>query len=242
MVVSLPFTVNLDHDGVFDVNPLELVLVSLTSMYYKIPGDPFTTLKLLKIDESLCEFVKACYENNLKIDLFTEHNGYDIMEMIHEDLHSKIHVSHINSDSDGETNVRLDDVAHTNNPNPNLQGRFLLEVEDPDDEQVKSKFKAKHDVSYPSFNHGTPWNECKPMLGMRDVSQGRCVGLKGKKPKKINDDECETNKQGSKIGLWDDLNMRDREGINIISYGHKACYPMLSTNSVRHIYATFKKR
>ncbi|GKB19187.1 hypothetical protein Tco_0853110 [Tanacetum coccineum] len=43
-------------------------------------------------------------------------------------------------------------IRQTDNPNPNLQGRFLLEVEDPDDEQVGSKFKAKQDVSYPSFN------------------------------------------------------------------------------------------
>ncbi|GKA93038.1 hypothetical protein Tco_0815024, partial [Tanacetum coccineum] len=117
MVVSLPFTVNLCHDGLFQVNPLEyvhfdsrviddvsfdgmsfkdffatirrLVLVSPTSMYYKVPSDLRTALKLLKTNEDLCEFVKACYENNLKIDLFTEHNGYAIMEMIDEELHPK---------------------------------------------------------------------------------------------------------------------------------------------------------
>nr|GEV03022.1 hypothetical protein [Tanacetum cinerariifolium] len=298
IVVSLPFTVNLYHDGVFVFNPLEyvyfdsrviddvgfdgmsfkdflatirrLVLVSPTSMYYKNPGDPLTTLKLLKNDEGLCEFVKACFENNLKINLFTEHN-----EMIHEDLHLKKPISHVDSHSDGETNVRLDDVAYvveqfkhknegnvniprmntddpwlnklvgndtfigqTDNPNPNLKGRFLLKVEDPDNEHVESKFKAKQDVSYPSFNLNTPRNECKPVLGMRfespqqlkhmlanygvqhgyqlwymqndhnkllafysrDVSQGKCVGLKGKKPKTVDDDECETSKQGSKKG------------------------------------------
>nr|GEX73415.1 ribonuclease H-like domain-containing protein [Tanacetum cinerariifolium] len=106
MVVPLPFTVNLYHDGLFRVNPLEyvhfdsrfigdvsfddmsfkdfvatirkLVLVSPTSMYYKIP----------------------------------KHNGYDIMEMIHEDLHPKKPISHVDLDSDGEIDVPLDDVAH----------------------------------------------------------------------------------------------------------------------------------
>ncbi|GJT07890.1 retrovirus-related pol polyprotein from transposon TNT 1-94 [Tanacetum coccineum] len=123
------------------------------------------------------------------------HNGYDILEMIDEELHPKKPVSHVDSDLDVETNQPLDDVAHvvdqfkhenkgnvnihkmtiydpwlnklvengtfigqTNNPNPNSQDRFLLEVEDLDDEQVKSKFKAKQNVSYPSFNHDTPWN------------------------------------------------------------------------------------
>nr|GFA48320.1 hypothetical protein [Tanacetum cinerariifolium] len=114
MVVSFPFTMKLYHDRVFQVNPLEyanydskvindfsfdglsfkdffatirrLFLVSLTTMYYKIPSDPLTALNLLKTNEDLCEFVNACYENSLKINLFTKHNGYDIMEMIDEEL------------------------------------------------------------------------------------------------------------------------------------------------------------
>ncbi|GKG39369.1 hypothetical protein Tco_0463514, partial [Tanacetum coccineum] len=90
-----------------------LVIVSTISMYYKIPSNPVTALKLLKNDEDLCQFVKACYENNLLVDLFIKHNGYDIMEMIHEDLHPKKPIGHVesDSDSDGETNVPLDDVA-----------------------------------------------------------------------------------------------------------------------------------
>ncbi|GJT56835.1 hypothetical protein Tco_0991889 [Tanacetum coccineum] len=263
------------HSRIFFATIRRLVLVSPTSMHYKITSDPLTALKLLETNENLCSFVKACYENNLKIDLFTQHNGYGIMEMIDEDLHPKKPVSHLDSDSDVETNHPLDDVAHvvkqieyeddgnvniprmttddpclnklvgngtfigqTENPNPNLQGRFLLEVEDRDDEQVESKFKAKKNVSYPSFNLDTPWNECKPVLGMRfkipqqlkhmlanygvqhgyqlwymqqdhnkllvfcgrDVSEGKCAGLKGKKPKKVDNEECETSKQGSKKG------------------------------------------
>ncbi|GKF72502.1 hypothetical protein Tco_0208616, partial [Tanacetum coccineum] len=57
-------------------------------------------------------------------------------------------------------------IGQTENPNPNLQGRFLLEVEDPNDEQVEFKFKAKKNVSYPSFNPDTSCNECKPVLEM----------------------------------------------------------------------------
>ncbi|GJZ21533.1 hypothetical protein Tco_0558572, partial [Tanacetum coccineum] len=58
-------------------------------------------------------------------------------------------------------------IGQTDNLNPNLQGRFLLEVEDLDDKQVEYKFEAKHNMSYPSFNPDTPWNECKPVLRMR---------------------------------------------------------------------------
>nr|GEX41873.1 hypothetical protein [Tanacetum cinerariifolium] len=177
-------------------------------MYYKILSDPVTALKSLKSDEDLGQFVKACYENNLKIDLFTEHNGYDIIEMIHEDLQRKKTVSHVDSDSDGEINVPLDDVAHVvEQIEHENKGRSMLEVEDPDNERVESKFKAKQDVSCPFFNPDTPWNECKPndhnkLLAFcgRDVSEGKCVVLKGKKPKTFDDDECETSKRGRKKG------------------------------------------
>ncbi|GKB40334.1 hypothetical protein Tco_0885276 [Tanacetum coccineum] len=35
---------------------------------------------------------------------------------------------------------------------------------------------------------------------MRDVSEGKCVGLKGKKPKIVDNEECESSKHGSKKG------------------------------------------
>nr|GEW57537.1 hypothetical protein [Tanacetum cinerariifolium] len=263
-------------------------------------------------------------KTTLKIDLFTEHSGYDIMSIIVEELHPKKLVSHVDSNSDVKTN-HPDDVAHVveqfehdhkvnvkisrmttddtwlnklvgngtfighiENSNPNLQGIFLLKLEDPDDELVESKFKAKKNVSCPSFNPDTPWNECKPVLGMRfespqqlhmlanygvqhgyqlwyihkdhnkilvfygrNVSEGKCAGLKGKKPITIDNVECESRKQSSKKGdgskksdgrkavneiiinavkeRWnkkeyekgDELNLRDEGGINMILDGHK---------------------
>ncbi|GJY45079.1 hypothetical protein Tco_0433292 [Tanacetum coccineum] len=157
--------------------------------------------------------VPLLFTVNIYHDGVFQHNGYDTMEMIAEELHPKKHVSHVDSDSDVETNHPLDDVAHvveqfkhedegnviiprmtiddpwlkklvgndtfigqTENPNPNLQGRFLLEVEDHNDEQVEFKFKAKKNVSYPSFNPDTSCNECKPVLEIRDVSKGSKKG------------------------------------------------------------------
>ncbi|GKA39085.1 hypothetical protein Tco_0731636 [Tanacetum coccineum] len=182
MMVSLLFTVNIYHDGLLHVNLLEYV----------------------NFDSMVINDVS-----------FDEHNGYDIMKMIDEELHFKKHVRHVGSNSDVKTNQPLDDVAyvveqfehenegnvniprmtiddlwlnklvgngtfigHTDIQNPNLQGRFLLEVEDPGDEQVKSKLKAKHDMSHSSFNLDTPWNQCKLVLGMRDVNEGKRAGLK----------------------------------------------------------------
>ncbi|GJU84747.1 hypothetical protein Tco_1292293 [Tanacetum coccineum] len=41
----------------------------------------------------------------------------------------------------------------------------------------------------------------------KNVNEGKCAGLEGKKPKKVNEDECETSKQGSKKG-------DDRKAVN----------------------------
>nr|GEV10481.1 hypothetical protein [Tanacetum cinerariifolium] len=232
MVVLLPFTVNPYHDGLFQVNPLEyvhfdsrviddvsfdgmsfkdfffatirrLVLVSPTSMYYKIPSDPVTALKLLKNDEDLGQFVKACYENNLKIDLFTKHNGYDIIEMINGDLHPKKHVGHVDSDSHGETNVPLNDVAH-----------------------VVEHFEHENEgnVNIPRMTTDDPWlnklNDHNKLLAFcgRGVSEGKCAGLNGSTCVLEN----EVNDEDGKLYFGrDDLNLGGGEGISIISYGHK---------------------
>ncbi|GKC99095.1 hypothetical protein Tco_1169370 [Tanacetum coccineum] len=73
-----------------------------------------TPLEYVNFDSKVIDDVSfyACYENNLKIDLFTKHNDYDIMEMIAEELHPKKPVSHVYSDSDVEINHPLYDIAH----------------------------------------------------------------------------------------------------------------------------------
>nr|GFA69027.1 hypothetical protein [Tanacetum cinerariifolium] len=139
MVVPLPFTLNLYHDELFTVNPLEY----------------------------------AHFESRFIDDVsFDEHNGYDIIEMIHDDLHPRKPVGHVDSNSDSETNVPLDDVAH-----------------------VVEQFEHENKGNYMQNDR----NKLLALCG-RDVSEGKCVGLKGKKPKIVNDDECETSKQGSKKG------------------------------------------
>ncbi|GJT13791.1 hypothetical protein Tco_0860833 [Tanacetum coccineum] len=71
-------------------------------------------------------------------------------------------------------------IGQTDNLNPNLPGRFLLEVEDPDDKQ--------HDYQLWYMQ-----NDHNKLLAF-------CGRDKGKKPKIVDDDECETSKHGSKKG------------------------------------------
>ncbi|GJW86098.1 hypothetical protein Tco_0159243 [Tanacetum coccineum] len=112
-----PFAVNLYHEGVFVERPLEytngdfkviddvdfdgllyvqmyniirrVVLVSPTYLYFKLVDQPLVCLKPLKTDEDVGLFVKALYENGSIIDLYCEHNGYDIMEMIKDQIAPK---------------------------------------------------------------------------------------------------------------------------------------------------------
>nr|GEW16020.1 putative ribonuclease H-like domain-containing protein [Tanacetum cinerariifolium] len=176
-------TVNRYHDGLFQDNLLEYV--HFNSRVIDDVSFDVTAFKLLKNDEDLGQFVKACYENNFKIDLFTKHNGYDIIKMINEDLHPKKHVGHVDSDTYGETNVPFDDVA-------NVVEHF--------------KHKNKGNVNIPRMTTDDPWlnklNDHNKLLAFCNmgVSKGKYVGLKGKKPKTVDDDECETSKQGSKNG------------------------------------------
>ncbi|GJX06457.1 flavonoid 3'-monooxygenase-like protein [Tanacetum coccineum] len=229
-----PFTVNLYHDGVFIVKPFNythgdykviddvdfdgllyvqmydiirrVVLVSPTCLYFKLVDQPLVCLKPLKTDEDVGLFVKALYENGSIINLYCEHNGYDIMEMIQDQLAPKdqlvkttfkcnaddvAHTSYENLDDlkdivdfevEGEENIVItrnttDDpwlnklvgngtfIGQTDDATSNLGGRFNHEENDPEDDIVDPKFKAKPFVRYPSFDPSTLWDQCQLVLG-----------------------------------------------------------------------------
>ncbi|GJX70546.1 hypothetical protein Tco_0307717 [Tanacetum coccineum] len=187
---------------------IRVVLVSLTSLYFKLVDQPLVCLKPLKTDEDVGLFVKALYENGSIIDLYCEHNGYDIMGIIQDQLAPKdqlvnttfkcnaddvAHTSYENLDDlkdivdfevEGEENVVItrnttDDLwlnklvgnetftGQTDDATSNLGGRFNHEENDPEDDIVDPKFKAKPFVRYPSFDPSTPWDQCQPVLGMK---------------------------------------------------------------------------
>ncbi|GJT48311.1 hypothetical protein Tco_0974468 [Tanacetum coccineum] len=134
-----PFTVNLYHDGLFIVKPFKythgdfkviddvdfdgmlyvqmydiirrVALVSPTSLYFKLVDQPLVCLKPLKTDEDVGLFVKALYENGSIIDLYCEHNGYDIIGMIHDQLAPKDQLVKT------AFKCNADDVAHTSYEN-----------------------------------------------------------------------------------------------------------------------------
>ncbi|GJV57566.1 hypothetical protein Tco_1458571 [Tanacetum coccineum] len=173
------FVVDLYHDGLFASNPLRylvgehrvikdinfegmtydnfflvmrrLVLDKPLSFFYVLPGVPMNIgLRPICNDEQLNDFVQALFENDCHLDLYTEHQGYDVLEMINDDRHCED-----KSDSDFEDVEKgdnLDDVndivdfqteGEENVDIPKLsiddpwlnklvgKGRFVGEMEDP---------------------------------------------------------------------------------------------------------------
>ncbi|GJT38446.1 hypothetical protein Tco_0938311 [Tanacetum coccineum] len=180
----------------------KLVIIAHVSYFYvKIGVQLNIGLKQLKTDEDLKEFVKAGSENDFKMDIYTEHNGYNVMEMIRNDnlidevddppfsdTESQDSLGDVKEVADFQTeddsNVEIpkissDDpwlnklvgkgkfIGHMDDPIPNFNGRFMIEIDDPEQEVIDSQYKAKKEVQYPAFDPKTPWDQCKPFLGMR---------------------------------------------------------------------------
>nr|GEU32439.1 zinc finger, PMZ-type [Tanacetum cinerariifolium] len=92
-----------------------LVLCLLVKMFYNIPGMPLTSLKELATYDDVITFVKASYDHENQIDLYIEHSGYDVLEMINDELNedAKVYKSSSESDSsdDDEQVNPLDDLT-----------------------------------------------------------------------------------------------------------------------------------
>nr|GEY45523.1 uncharacterized protein [Tanacetum cinerariifolium] len=98
------FMVDLYHDGLFASNPLRY----LSWKHRVIKDINFEGLRPICNDEQLNDFVQALFENDCHLDMYTEHQGYDVLEMINDDRNCKD-----KSDSDFEDVEKgdnLDDV------------------------------------------------------------------------------------------------------------------------------------
>ncbi|PWA51685.1 hypothetical protein CTI12_AA460550 [Artemisia annua] len=182
-----------------------LVLNPPTSLYYSLPRTTLSRgIRPLKTDKDMEAFMKVGFENGFKVDLYTEFNDYDVMEYVNND----------NLCENDETSDGLDYVSDErkgnfigtrDNPIPPLSGKYILEENDPDDHLIDAKYMIKKGVKYPSYNPETPWDEFKPILGMkfksplyRDVEFGRCAGRRGLKKKKKDAVEGD-NVKGKKV-------------------------------------------
>ncbi|GJS88600.1 calcium/proton exchanger [Tanacetum coccineum] len=211
------FTTTLHHNGVFIQNPFKyvhgetyvikdinfegmsvnqlreiidrFVNGSPKTYYYAKPG---TTLVRgiieFKSESDIDDFMTLGYQNGFKIDLYAEHHGYDVMVMVRDDNFPRpdAHLIEDHASSDEEDNGNF--IGIFDDRNPHLEGTYV-EEDDPEDDIVDMKYKVKPGISYPTFNPATPWNEQKPILGIKyenplqlkqslanyGVTNGRCA-------------------------------------------------------------------
>nr|GEU90892.1 hypothetical protein [Tanacetum cinerariifolium] len=184
--IIMPFTVNLYLDGVFVERPLQY-----TNGDFKVIDDVnfdgMVYVHMFVIIRRVALVSPTCLYFNSIIDLYCEHNGYDVMEMIEDHITPKEQavktLFKCNADDAPRTYKNLKDLkdiidfkveGHTDDHTANLGGRFIHVENNPEDEIVDPKFKAKKNIL--------------------DVAKGKCAAFKGKKPKNKNHGvECSTN-------------------------------------------------
>ncbi|GJW21548.1 hypothetical protein Tco_0032170 [Tanacetum coccineum] len=220
--------------GVFQVNPLEcvnfdnkviddvsfdgmsfkiffatirrLVLVSPTSMYYKIPSALLIALKLLKSDEELYDVAH-------------------VVEQIEHEDESNVNIPRMTTDDpwlnklvDSKFKAKKNVSCSSFNPDtPWNECKLVLGMRFESPQQLK-RMLANYGVQhgYQLWYMQNDHNKLLVFYGM-DVSEGKCAAFKGKKPKIVDNEECETSKHGSKKG-------DGRKAVNeIISKGKAVC-------------------
>nr|GEY85599.1 hypothetical protein [Tanacetum cinerariifolium] len=149
MVMTLPFTVNFYHDGVFQINPFEYVNfdsrviddASFNGMAFK---DFFATIRRLVLLHPKKPISHVDSDSDVKTNQPLDDVAHVIEQFEHENK-GNVNIHKMTTDDQWLSKLVGNGtfIRQTNNPNPNLQGRFLLEVEDPGDEEVYSNFKAK---------------------------------------------------------------------------------------------------
>ncbi|GJY92434.1 hypothetical protein Tco_0508216 [Tanacetum coccineum] len=200
------FTINLYHDGCFVTNPLhylegdhrvvedidfegviysefcyiirKLVIIAPVSYFYvKIGVQLNIGLKQLKTDEDLKEFVKSVDDPP-----FSDTESQDSLGDVKEGKF----------------------IGHMDDPIPNLNGRFMIEIDDLKQEVIDSiRFDTPTQLKQCLANYGVVhgyqlWymqndiHKLQVLCG-RNVSEGRCAGKRGKK-------DCDsTEGQSSKV-------------------------------------------
>nr|GEW76911.1 zinc finger, PMZ-type [Tanacetum cinerariifolium] len=128
-------------------------------------------------DEQLNYFVQALFKNDCHLDMYIEHQGYDVLERINDDRHYEE-----KSDSDFK-DVEKDDLWLNKLVG---KGRFVGELEDPilglKGMKYKSPSQLKQCLANCGVTHGYQlWymqNDTYKLLVKcgRDVSAGKCAG------------------------------------------------------------------
>nr|GEU50362.1 hypothetical protein [Tanacetum cinerariifolium] len=150
----------------------KLTLSNAKHIYYCLPGTTLTLgIREIKTYSDMVEFMRIGHENDNRMELFTEHHGYGVLQYNHNDnLASDNEQSDVDPDYEGESDPDNVDF-HTGGE----QGVEFekLSVDDPflnklvEDEIIDGIHKADKGIKYPAYDPEQPWNKNKHVLGMR---------------------------------------------------------------------------
>ncbi|GKA51754.1 hypothetical protein Tco_0744950 [Tanacetum coccineum] len=204
-----PFTVNLYHVGVFIVKPFKYTHgdfkviddVDFDGLLYVQMYDIMEMIQdQLALKDQLVKTTFKCNADDVGYE-----NLDDLKDIVDFEVEGEENVVITRNTTDDPWLNKLIGIGtfigQTDDATSNLGGRFNHEENNPEDDIVDPKFKAKPFVRYPSFDPSTPWDQCQPndhskllVYCGRDVSEGKCVFFKGKNPKdKTKDVDCSTN-------------------------------------------------
>ncbi|GKE62207.1 hypothetical protein Tco_1512574, partial [Tanacetum coccineum] len=147
-------TVTFHHDGIFIPSPL-MYKEGDASTLRDIEFEGMTLLGLLKKLKGACQFpIKGIYFlipgkelSNGLVEIKDDSNLAECIALAFKNEKLiEIYLEHHGYD------LREDDVE------------LLINS---DDEGVYTRYKVVHDVLYPEFDPSLPWNEIKPILGLR---------------------------------------------------------------------------
>ncbi|GJW60511.1 calcium/proton exchanger [Tanacetum coccineum] len=147
------FTVNLYYDGLFtscpmiyfqgqckvltDTNFDEMTYVHLLEIlkrlvpngfekvYYCKSGAKLTSIREIKSDQDIVDMLKVGYDNGFQIDMYVDHFGYDIMEMVEYDRNEELRKTRIKAEldsSDDDYHYSDDDLEEIENVDFHTEG------------------------------------------------------------------------------------------------------------------------
>ncbi|GJW65267.1 hypothetical protein Tco_0117151 [Tanacetum coccineum] len=165
----------------------------IKGIYFLIPGKELSNgLVEIKDDSNLAECIALAFKNEKLIEIYLEHHGYDLSHWVQTEIEDD-EVSDVGEMEDitpyGTCDFVGDDdvIIHNRTINDSFlnklcNGTFISDQSDipecseptnkkllidSDDEGVDTRYKVVNDVLYPEFDPSLPWNEMKPILGLR---------------------------------------------------------------------------
>ncbi|GKB12975.1 hypothetical protein Tco_0846898, partial [Tanacetum coccineum] len=141
-------------------------------IYYCQTGVKLTLgLREIKSTQDIAEMMKVGYESGNEIDMYVEHFGYDIMELVKLEVNQED--NHNNIEESDDEYYGSDDYEEIENVDFQTEGdesvviKSITPLADPDDHQIHAVNKVQSGVLYPTFDPDIPWDKMEPTLGMR---------------------------------------------------------------------------